>query len=268
MNSPERLYNGGLAAAAAAATAMSKDNGGETPILSLVQAGIQRRGGPDSTNLMSLKEDAIDPFGGQIARRLEMKQWQAPATATPGESGKGRTSGAAPVILELCGEAVLDVPLEDRCIGPISLADRPLLVGRRHQPELHDGGIAKEYLDMISRDHFCVAYEGAEFWLLSLTPNQLWRDRDGEAPIQLQRDDLATLVPGDRICLGMGACTASAEAARRRLCWHFRRADSDGPVQEPASSFDGASPRWMPQPMQQSDAGLDETALDATTFDG
>lgn len=142
-----------------------------------------------------------------------------PLRATPGSTSDPQ------IILELCGEGVLDVPLSRRTIGPVSLGDRPLLIGRRHQPELHQNAVSEECLEFLSRDHFCVAYEGGEFWLLALTSNRIWRDRDGERPVQLARDDLVTLLPGDCIALGTGGEVLTAEVARRRLCWHFRRVD-------------------------------------------
>lgn len=146
------------------------------------------------------------------------------------------------IVLELCGEAILNVPQAKRCIGPVSLAEKPLLVGRRHQPDLP---IAKEHLEFLSRDHFCVAYEGGEFWLLALTSNRIWRDRDGESPLQLARDDITTLLPGDRIVLSTGSSTTSIEDARPRLCWIFHRAASGTHAPTSSTSPGGAPPWWM-----------------------
>mmetsp|Transcript_32425 Transcript_32425/g.87925 ORF Transcript_32425/g.87925 Transcript_32425/m.87925 type:complete len:1222 (-) Transcript_32425:273-3938(-) len=160
---------------------------------------------------------------------------------SPDEAPQQTAKPGVQVVLELTGEGVLDVPASRRTIGPVSLGEKPLLVGRRHQPELHQCAVSEDCLEYLSRDHFCVAYEGKEFWLLALTANRMWRDRDGEEPVQLARDDLVTLQPGDRILLGTGGDASSVEPARRRLCWHFRKAD-DAPAAGPRAGG-GASPR-------------------------
>jgi len=135
--------------------------------------------------------------------------------------GKGvAPDRAPPIVLELLGEAVLDLPASQRSIGPVLLGDRPLLVGRRHQPELHQHAIEAECLELLSRDDFCIAYEGGEFWLLALTSNRIWRARDNEKPTELARDDLVTLLPGDRVLLGY-----SEAHGGHRLCWAFKHAD-------------------------------------------
>mmetsp|Transcript_8894 Transcript_8894/g.20913 ORF Transcript_8894/g.20913 Transcript_8894/m.20913 type:complete len:1062 (-) Transcript_8894:329-3514(-) len=170
------------------------------------------------------------PSGNTGPKLAEQVRIMAP------EASNAAGGGSDPqIMLELSGEGVLDVPVSRRTIGPVSLGERPLLVGRRHQPELHQCSVSEECLEFLSRDHFCVAYEGGEFWLLALTSNRIWRDRDGETPVQLARDDLVTLLPGDRIALGTGSDISSAELARRRLCWHFRRVD-DGLVSEHEAS--------------------------------
>jgi hypothetical protein len=154
-----------------------------------------------------------------------------------------KVSDTPEIVLELSGEGVLDVPPSQRCIGPVSLGERPLLVGRRHQPELHQRAISKECLEFLSRDHFCVAYEGGEFWLLALTTNRIWRDRDGECPVLLARDDLVTLFPGDRILLGPGSEVAPADTVCRSLVWHFKRVDGEArsPTAPPKAAWGAAA---------------------------
>lgn len=133
-----------------------------------------------------------------------------------------RKNDAPPqVVLELSGECVLDVALNERCIGPISLA-RPLLVGWRHQPELYKRAVTKECQELLSRDHFCIAYEDGEFWLLVVTPDWIWHARNGETPSQLKRDTIITLKAGDCIALGTGGDASSADTVHGMLFWHFR----------------------------------------------
>lgn len=163
------------------------------------------------------------------------------ACADEAQQLAAKPGNAPKIMLELSGEGVLDVPVSRRTIGPVSLGERPLLVGRRHQPELHQQAVSEECLEFLSRDHFCVAYEGSEFWLLALTSNRIWRDRDGENPVQLARDDLVTILPGDRIALGTGTGIMSADLARRRLCWHFRKVEDMAPTGLRAG--EGVSPR-------------------------
>lgn len=133
------------------------------------------------------------------------------------------TDGCAMIILELSGEGVLDVPSSQRRIGPVSLADRPLVIGRRHQPDLHRCAVKKDCLQFLSRDHFGISLEGSEFLLHALTPNPIYRFRDGESPAELATGDHTDLLPGDKIALGTGCddVFASADDARRRLTWHF-----------------------------------------------
>lgn len=140
-----------------------------------------------------------------------------------------RVTEPSAIVLELCGQGVLDVPLSQRRIGPISLTARSLLVGRKHQPDLHRHAVTTDCLQFLSRDHFRIAFEGGEFRLLALTSNPIWHDRDGVKPVELARGDLVTIAFGDRILLGTGGEASLAEDARRCLCWHFREAkQSDG----------------------------------------
>merc|ERR1712019_73983 len=130
------------------------------------------------------------------------------------------------IILELHGEGVLDVPLSERRIGPVSLAKEPLVVGRKRQEELHRRAVTKECLQFLSRDHFQISSSGNVLKLHALTSNPIWRDRDGVEPIELERGDVVTLALGDRILLGSGfdlSC-ATADEARRTLYWHLRGA--------------------------------------------
>lgn len=140
-------------------------------------------------------------------------------------SSTSSTISNTEIILVLHGDDVLDVPLEQRTIGPISVLDRPLLVGRRDQPELHQRAVSQRHLDVLGRDRFCVAHESGEVVLLALASKLIWLDRDGERPLRLARNDIATLMSGDRIVLGIDADANFPDASRRKLCWHFRRVE-------------------------------------------
>eukprot|EP00443_Scrippsiella_acuminata_P042628 CAMPEP_0115319372 /NCGR_PEP_ID=MMETSP0270-20121206/79729_1 /TAXON_ID=71861 /ORGANISM="Scrippsiella trochoidea, Strain CCMP3099" /LENGTH=1178 /DNA_ID=CAMNT_0002739057 /DNA_START=70 /DNA_END=3602 /DNA_ORIENTATION=+ len=152
------------------------------------------------------------------------------------------------VVLELSGSNVLDVPMKFRSIGPISLVDRPLYVGRKHQPELHKSAVTKECLQFLSRDHFRIAVEDGVFRMLVMTSNPVWRDRPGVgASAELARGDIETLEPGDRIVLGTGEDTSTMEEARASLCWLFRRATAqDMQKSDPEWSAYGGEPRSAP----------------------
>lgn len=100
-------------------------------------------------------------------------------------------------------------------------------------------------LELHSRDHFCIACDKGEFYLLVLTANPIWRDRDGESPMQLSRDDLVRLMPGDRIVLGMGGGAVSSEGcdentiARSGIFWRFHLDQDEG--QQPISLSTGGA---------------------------
>ncbi|CAE8601832.1 unnamed protein product [Polarella glacialis] len=136
-------------------------------------------------------------------------------------TNRGTDNSGTMVVLELSGNGVLDVPAQDRRIGPVSLANKPLFVGRKHQPDLHRHAVSQEYLQFVSRDHFRISWESGEFKLLAMTSNPIWRDRDGGPPIELGRGDVVTLLRGDRIALGSGSDSSLPEDALRSLCWKF-----------------------------------------------
>jgi len=125
------------------------------------------------------------------------------------------------MLLELCGDGVLDVPLAQRCIGPVHIMEKPILVGRRHQPELFERAMVQPCVELHSRDHFCVACDKGEYYLLVLTQNPIWCDRDGEAAMPLSRDDLVRLMPGDCIVLGSAKACNGAMSTRSGIFWRF-----------------------------------------------
>eukprot|EP00930_Biecheleria_cincta_P034726 TRINITY_DN23963_c0_g1_i1.p1 TRINITY_DN23963_c0_g1~~TRINITY_DN23963_c0_g1_i1.p1 ORF type:complete len:1164 (-),score=179.13 TRINITY_DN23963_c0_g1_i1:93-3584(-) len=143
----------------------------------------------------------------------------------PEDGEEGQENRSQPVILELSGAGVRDLPVEQRRIGPVQLGRRPLIVGRRHQKELLQAAVHEDCIDFISRDHFVIAYESSSFMFLALSQNRLWLFRDGLAPRTLVKEQVEGLVPGDRIVLGTGEQTA--EDSCRRLCWHFRLANEE-----------------------------------------
>jgi len=128
------------------------------------------------------------------------------------------------VVLELCGEGVLEVPYLQRCLGPVNL-ETPLVVGRKHQPDFLRQAIAKECLQFLSREHFSIAWQGADFRLHAMTSNPIWIYRGCEIVGTLAQHDTAELRSGDRIALGTGGdgLFTTAEEAFRRLNWHFRQ---------------------------------------------
>lgn len=131
----------------------------------------------------------------------------------------------AEVILELHGSGVLDVPPEMRRIGPVSLASGPLFVGRRHQPDLLRECVARDCLQFLSREHFCISYEDGVYTLHSQTLNPIWCLDHGKAPLELGKGDAAELWDGDRIALGTGyggAAVATALDAEKTFCCTFR----------------------------------------------
>jgi len=143
----------------------------------------------------------------------------------PEDGDDGQENLSQPIILELSGAGVKNLPVEQRRIGPLQLGRRPLIVGRRHQKELLQAAVLEDCIDFISRDHFVIAYESSSFMFLALSQNRLWLFRDGLAPRTLVKEQVEGLVPGDRIVLGTGEQTA--EDSCRRLCWHFRLADEE-----------------------------------------
>mmetsp|Transcript_36175 Transcript_36175/g.65388 ORF Transcript_36175/g.65388 Transcript_36175/m.65388 type:complete len:1216 (+) Transcript_36175:132-3779(+) len=157
-----------------------------------------------------------------------LEQSTAPRAALPVSSDDAEDSEALspPVILELRGAGVRDLLPEHCRLGPLALGKRPLIVGRRHQKDLLQRAVKEECLDFISRDHFVIAYESGSFLLFALSQNRLWLDRDGCSPMTLAKDEMRSLLPGDRIVLGTGE--ANAEDSRRRLCWHFHLAVEGG----------------------------------------
>jgi len=136
------------------------------------------------------------------------------------------------VLLELSGDVVLSSPPSGRrwCIGPTAIGDQPLLVGSRHQPELYRRALTEEGQDMLSRDHFCIAHEDGEFWLLAVAPDRIWLLRGGSPPTQLQRDSITTLRRGDCIALS----SDRGDAAPWPLLWHFHEVGSDAAAAETA----------------------------------
>jgi len=149
----------------------------------------------------------------------------AVASASP-STGKVPEARSSEVVLELCGDGVQDVPLALRRIGPFALDASPLLVGRRHQPGLHMDAIREEFSQFIEREHFAIAFQAADYFLVALSSSGVWRDRDGERPVLVERDGLVPLKIGDRIALPCGEGTAVS--ALRALCWHFRLAGGAG----------------------------------------
>jgi len=167
------------------------------------------------------------------------------AHATTDEKSS-RTFCNAQVTLELTGDCVLDdVPATQRRIGPLSLVSGALVVGRRHQADLHRKAVKREVLSFISRDHFRISLEGSTFQLCALTQNPLYRFRDGEEPVELMSGEEVEIVSGDRIALGTAYddVFSAAIGALRKLRWEFRQSE-----QESSGADDEHAATLMPQP--------------------
>ncbi|CAE7545168.1 unnamed protein product [Symbiodinium microadriaticum] len=184
----------------------------------------------------------------------------------------------APICLELSGDGVLDVPASERRIGPVSVADQPMIVGRKHQPELHKRAVNPQCLKFMSRDHFSISCERGLFRIEPLTSNPMWRFRVGLEPLELEQQKPAELRSGDRVALGTGSDN-SPEAALQSLCWLFTEG-ADPTKVEPMLSIPrartppspgGAFPRvsedkpWAIRVLrtQETSAGLDSPASPA-----
>jgi len=159
-----------------------------------------------------------------VAPREDSRVLAASSSARqlPAAEVSPKRTGAPCVLLELFGDGVRDLPLEQRSIGPHVLGDQPLLVGKRHQAELHSLAVREEMQGFISADHFCVAaytssgLDSAKFWLLVMTPDRpVWlRPQRKEEAKELNKDDLVAIYPGDEICIGPG------------VWWLFREVES------------------------------------------
>mmetsp|Transcript_26914 Transcript_26914/g.68395 ORF Transcript_26914/g.68395 Transcript_26914/m.68395 type:complete len:815 (+) Transcript_26914:3-2447(+) len=202
--------------AKAGAYAATQPSSSPSPAGSAFDSPEKKRPGPASTASSPLKphsnESQLPPRPG------------APPTEMP-QPGKCKTADDLEIILELSGDGVLDVPLAERSIGPLPISELPLLVGRKHQPELHRRAVSKDCLQFLSRDHFRISFEGGEFKMLVMTSNPIWRDRNGQCSAELTRGDIISLTYGDRIALGTGGEAASPDDAQRSLCWLLRSAD-------------------------------------------
>lgn len=186
-----------------------------------------------STSASTVPQESMSSNGGML-RESALGMPLGMASPTPGSScsrsnaaKNGRDLGGTKMLLELCGDGVLDVPLAQRCIGPVHLMDKPILVGRRHQPDLFERAMAQQCLELHSRDHFCIACDKGEYYLLVLTPNPIWRDRDSEETMLLSRDDLVRLMPGDRVVLGSGKAGNGEISARSGIFWRFHLEHDD-----------------------------------------
>mmetsp|Transcript_20034 Transcript_20034/g.36167 ORF Transcript_20034/g.36167 Transcript_20034/m.36167 type:complete len:1088 (-) Transcript_20034:148-3411(-) len=148
---------------------------------------------------------------------------QPKAKARPGQATSASESNGV-VLLELGGAGVnSDLPTSQLRLGPISIVSEPLIIGRRHQREMHQNCIQdKDCLQFVSRDHLEISLVGSEFRLKALTANPIWRERAGTEPYELAQNDTVCLDFGDRILLGTGN-TDGGETTSKKLHWLFLR---------------------------------------------
>jgi len=126
------------------------------------------------------------------------------------------------VLLELCGSGVADVPLLQRCIGPMQLTEGSIIVGRRHQLDLFKRVVKREFLEFISREHFRLERVGDAFVLHALSSNPVWHGREGEQPVELRKGQDAVMVFGDCIIVDTDHVNpTSATMKDKVLYWHF-----------------------------------------------
>jgi len=185
------------------------------------------------------QQAATPPAPAPVFQEEKQPQARDSPVASPNGSGDlpGVADGGTEIILELCGLGVLDVGVEQRRIGPMSLKE-PLVVGRRHQPDMHRAAVDQEWLAFVSRDHFRVSYENGRYQLCAMTSNPIWRKRGDAQLLELQRGEVATLASGDHIVLGTGS---SPEDACKRLYWKFNVAGERTPLNLGKLGMDAAS---------------------------
>eukprot|EP00931_Biecheleriopsis_adriatica_P057712 TRINITY_DN34258_c0_g1_i1.p1 TRINITY_DN34258_c0_g1~~TRINITY_DN34258_c0_g1_i1.p1 ORF type:complete len:1161 (+),score=212.85 TRINITY_DN34258_c0_g1_i1:140-3622(+) len=221
VSSPEK-------ARAPAKTGSATDPQSDTPEV-LTTSPPQRKVNKDGS-LSPSKVKPLPPSSWSSKQEVPISDSQVAARALSKDAVTSAASSL--IVLELSGEGVLTVPASERRIES-DLTERPLLVGRKHQPELHRRAVSAECLQFMSRDHFSISLETGEFKLLAMTSNPIWRDRSGIDPVELGKGDCVTLLPGDRIALGTGSDNSKPESAIRSLCWHFSLAKLKEPVSTP-----------------------------------
>jgi len=202
---------------------------------------------PDSWRRPSSEVVQDPPTPKQVSQERGRMPATSSAPPPPSESG---VRAETRIVLELSGDGVLPVPIEQRRIGPVSLLE-PVLVGRRHQPELHRQAILKDCLQFLSRDHFQITYaprrQGYEIMALTSNPIWLMRRWAGSDPIELRKDENVPMEFGDRVALGTGTSTTNAEEAINRLCWTFRCCHEDNANYQEADSSDRREPYLEPR---------------------
>jgi len=160
--------------------------------------------------------------GGPEASFLTLQACPVVVSSAPASNASAR----AEAWLELCGTGTIDVAASQRCLGPVSLSDGAVIVGRKHQPDLHKRAVRKEWLEFISREHFRVASDGAAYVLQVLTSNPLWHGREGRCPTELARGAEVVLSFGDCIIIDTDHINpTSQEMSDKVLYWRLRRAN-------------------------------------------
>jgi len=123
-------------------------------------------------------------------------------------------------VLELSGAGIMDVPMDQRRLGPVRLSLQPgnkqMIVGRRHQKEFLQRCVKEDLLDFISRDHFVIDCGPESLMLHAMSQNRIWIIRDGSA-IELKKDMTQGLQMGDWIVLGTGILSAEDSFSRLRF---------------------------------------------------
>eukprot|EP00930_Biecheleria_cincta_P044809 TRINITY_DN30861_c0_g2_i1.p1 TRINITY_DN30861_c0_g2~~TRINITY_DN30861_c0_g2_i1.p1 ORF type:complete len:1108 (+),score=185.60 TRINITY_DN30861_c0_g2_i1:29-3352(+) len=99
-----------------------------------------------------------------------------------------------------------------------------LVVGRAHQPKLHNEAFVKEVREYLSRDHFRIDRDNDGYHsLVALSSNPIWRCRNGQRRELERGDPPLSLLSGDQILLFTGAsdCTPDGPENLGILRWKF-----------------------------------------------
>jgi hypothetical protein len=158
----------------------------------------------------------------------------------------GPKAGGCQVALELRGAGASVVPRALRRVGPVSLDARPMLVGWRHQPDLHQCVVLAGIQAFSSNDLFCIAKVRGELWLFAAAPLSLLQrtGAGGDAAAEEDEDDdfegcccthlapneFTKLTAGDRIVLEGAGANSGRDTDRCVLYWQFMQVFGPTPV--------------------------------------
>jgi len=148
----------------------------------------------------------------------------APSSRAEAAGCPDPTNSPGKFMLELGGAGVLDVPRSQRIIDLVDLQDNAIIVGRKHQLELHRRAMKKECLEFVSREHFRVEIKSGKYFLKVLTSNPLWLARDGQRPSEMNKGEETVLLPNDSIIIDTEDREPyEADLSGKLLYWRFKQ---------------------------------------------